>query len=84
MPLVMSFFGSVSFSLALNVMSAHAKVLSQPDSSIQINTVHIFPLIGIVRVGNSVDKNGWFYGPEVPGRFDELEGGFKDAHGAVK
>ena len=46
------------------------------------HTVRIFPPIGIARVGNSND--GWFYGPEVPGHFDEPEGGFKDAHGAVK
>jgi hypothetical protein len=49
-----------------------------------IHTVRIFPSIGIARVGNSIHKNGWFYGPEVPGRFDEPEGGFKDTHGAVK
>jgi L-Lysine epsilon oxidase N-terminal len=50
----------------------------------RIHTVRIFPPIGIARVGNSVENNGWFYGPEVPGRFDEPEGGFKDVHGAVK
>ena len=49
-----------------------------------IHTVRIFPPIGIARVGNSVENDGWFYGPEVPGRFNEPEGGFKDVHGAVK
>jgi hypothetical protein len=47
-----------------------------------IASVGIYPSIGIARVGNS--KDGWFYGPEVPGRFDEPEGGFKDDQGAVK
>ena len=46
------------------------------------HTVRILPPIGIARVGNSND--GWFYGPEVPGHFDEPKGGFKDALGAVK
>ena len=46
--------------------------------------MRIYPPIGIARVGNSVDENGWFYGPEVPGRFNEPKGGFKDAQGAVK
>jgi hypothetical protein len=50
----------------------------------RIQTVRIYPPIGIARVGNSVDKDGWFYGPEAPGRFDEPTGGFKDAQGAVK
>ena len=50
----------------------------------EIVAVRIFPTIGIARVGNSVDPTGWFYGPEVPGRFDVPPGGFKDAQGAVK
>jgi hypothetical protein len=60
---------------------------SQPTELVDlslIHTVRIYPPIGIARVGNSVDQNGWFYGPEVPGRFDEPAGGFKDAQGAVK
>jgi hypothetical protein len=56
--------------------------LSQMSS--RISSVRIYPSIGIARVGNSVDKDGWFYGPEVPGRFDTPTGGFKDPNGAVK
>jgi hypothetical protein len=50
----------------------------------KVASVRIFPTLGIARVGNSVDPQGWFYGPEVPGHFDEPPGGFKDAKGAVK
>ena len=50
----------------------------------RIHTVRIYPSIGIARVGNSLESDGWFYGPEVPGRFDEPPGGFKDVQGAVK
>lgn len=63
-------------------MSANSS--KRPVDPAQIFSVSIYPPIGIARVGNSVDDNGWFYGPEVPGRFDEPPGGFKDAHGAVK
>jgi hypothetical protein len=52
--------------------------------SARIHTVRIFPPIGIARVGNSVESDGWYYGPEVPGRFCEPVGGFKDVRGAVK
>jgi len=48
----------------------------------KIDVIRIYPPIGIARVGNS--KDGWYIGPEVPGRFDEPVGGFKDAQGAVK
>jgi L-Lysine epsilon oxidase N-terminal len=47
-----------------------------------IHTVRIFPRIGIARVGNSTSPGGWYYGPEVPGRFD-APASFKDGHGAV-
>lgn len=50
----------------------------------KIHGVRIYPSIGIARVGNSTDPQGWFYGPEVPGRFDEPPGGFKDAQKAIK
>lgn len=50
----------------------------------QVSYIGIYPPIGIARVGNSVDADGWYYAPEVPGRFDEPQGGFKDADGAVK
>jgi hypothetical protein len=52
-----------------------------------LHDVGIYPPIGIARVGNSrlqALDHGWFYGPEVPGHFDEPKGGFKDQHGAVK
>lgn len=42
----------------------------------------IHPAIGIARVGNSPD--GWFVGPEIPGRTAVAEGGFKDAGGRIK
>ncbi|HEV7403677.1 MAG TPA: LodA/GoxA family CTQ-dependent oxidase [Chthoniobacteraceae bacterium] len=42
----------------------------------------IYPGIGIARVGNSAD--GFFIGPEAPGRAPEPEGGFRDATGHVK
>jgi len=41
----------------------------------------IHPAIGIGRVGNS--RNGFFFGPEVPGALPHARGGFKDARGAV-
>lgn len=46
-----------------------------------IASVRIYPSIGISRVGNSEE---WFYGPEIPGRIDTPNGGFKDANGAIK
>ena len=60
------------------------------DSSIWIEkvaSIGIYPPIGFARVGNSTEAEigeGWYYGPEVPGRYDEPPGGFKDIHGAVK
>ena len=52
-----------------------------------LQDVGIYPPIGIARVGNSrladLDE-GWFYGPEIPGYFEEPKGGFKDKDGAVK
>lgn len=47
-----------------------------------IDNVRIYPPIGISRVGNS--ETGWFYGPEIPGRIEIPDGGFKDPDGAVK
>jgi hypothetical protein len=61
-------------------MSTTIPVITDPLLS--IHHVRIYPPIGIARVGNS--KDAWFIGPEVPGRFDEPTGGFKDAEGAVK
>lgn len=54
-----------------------------PATLAKIHTVRIHPSIGIARVGNSKADDGWFYGPEIPGRMDVPEGGFKD-NGAVK
>ncbi|KAF9483975.1 hypothetical protein BDN70DRAFT_954169 [Pholiota conissans] len=65
-------------------------LLAQPtmaDWIDHIASVGIYPPIGIARVGNSTEPNigdGWYYGPEVPGRYDEPPGGFKDTTGAVK
>ncbi|KIJ40737.1 hypothetical protein M422DRAFT_32162 [Sphaerobolus stellatus SS14] len=56
--------------------------MSSNDWIHNVASVRIYPPIGIARVGNS--KDGWFYGPEIPGRFDMPDGGFKDALGAVK
>ncbi|MDB5295488.1 MAG: Lysine-epsilon oxidase [Phycisphaerales bacterium] len=42
----------------------------------------IYPSIGIARVGNSPD--GFFVGPEVPGRPADNGGSFRDAQGALK
>ncbi|KAF8637314.1 hypothetical protein AX16_010842 [Volvariella volvacea WC 439] len=42
----------------------------------------IYPPVGVARVGNSETES--FIGPEVPGRFTEPEGGYKDANGAIK
>lgn len=57
------------------------------EATFPLHDVAIYPPIGIARVGNSrledLDQ-GWFYGPEIPGRFDEPKGGFKDKNGAVK
>ena len=58
---------------------------NQPE--FPLHNVNIYPPIGIARVGNSRLESlddGWFYGPENPGHFDEPKGGFKDEHGAVK
>lgn len=76
----------MSFPQVASIMAAQTKAPSQPTFSptTRIPTFRIFPPIGIARVGNSVETDGWFYGPEVPGRFDAPDGGFKDAHGAVK
>ena len=49
-----------------------------------LDNVQIYPPIGIARVGNSHLDDGWFYGPEIPGYFEEPQGGFKDHTGAVK
>lgn len=42
----------------------------------------IYPGIGIARVGNSPDE--FFIGPELPHAILSVEGGFKDAQGALK
>ncbi|KAF8637298.1 hypothetical protein AX16_010828 [Volvariella volvacea WC 439] len=53
----------------------------------QAITYAIYPPIGLARVENSREpslNDGWFYAPEVPGRFDEPLGGYKDQHGRIK
>jgi hypothetical protein len=44
----------------------------------------IFPSIGIARLGNSPEPDGFFVGHELPGRPPLPEGGFKDDLGRVK
>jgi len=59
----------------------------QDKATFPLHDVEIYPPIGIARVGNSRLESldhGWFYGPEIPGHFEEPKGGFKDEHGAVK
>jgi hypothetical protein len=60
--------------------------MSQFDPS-RIDHIGIYPTIGIARVGNSTktkEGEGWYIGPEVPGRFDVPPGGFKDDSHGVK
>lgn len=47
-----------------------------------IDTVKIFPSIGIARLGNSPDE--FFIGPEIPGDFTPPSGGYKDSSCRVK
>ena len=68
----------------------HSPVEKSPihaKATFPLHDVEIYPPIGIARVGNSRLESldhGWFYGPEIPGHFEEPKGGFKDEHGAVK
>ena len=65
----------------------HTTTAHHRTHTFPLHGVAIYPPIGIARVGNSRSKDldeGWFYGPEIPGHFDEPKGGFKDKHGAVK
>jgi L-Lysine epsilon oxidase N-terminal len=68
---------SATYNMATTELASHKGV-----DPTKIDLIRIYPPIGIARVGNS--KDGWYIGPEVPGRFDEPVGGFKDAQGAVK
>jgi hypothetical protein len=57
------------------------------EATFPLHDVAIYPPIGIARVGNSCLEDldqGWFYGPDIPGHFEEPKGGFKDKNGAVK
>ena len=47
----------------------------------EITKIKIFPAIGIMRVGNSPE---YFIGPEIPGKREPPEGGYKDAHCRIK
>jgi L-lysine epsilon oxidase-like protein len=44
----------------------------------------IHPAIGIARVGNSNEPDGYFVGPEVVDEPALAEGQYKDKHGALK
>ncbi|SIO41963.1 hypothetical protein SAMN05444166_4553 [Singulisphaera sp. GP187] len=54
-----------------------------PTDSI-ITRAAIHPAIGIARVGNSVEFDGYFIGPEVPDAPTLAEGEYKDRAGALK
>lgn len=47
-----------------------------------INTIKIFPSIGIARLGNSL--NEFFIGPEIPGDYNHPLGGYKDFNFHIK
>ncbi len=53
-------------------------------SDTEITHLAIHPGVGIARVGNSEEEDGYFIGPEVPGAVPDPPGGFKDSTGAVK
>ena len=44
----------------------------------------IFPALGVARVGNSTEPDGYFIGPEVPGVVPDNGGSYKDPRGRVK
>ncbi len=53
----------------------------------KVHHIGIYPTIGIARVGNSQledEGQGWYIGPEIPGRFATPPGGFKDPKYMVK
>lgn len=47
-----------------------------------IDTIKIFPSIGIARLGNSPDE--FFIGPEIPGDHTPPSGGYKDSSCRIK
>src|SRR5688572_8463643 len=52
-----------------------------PDS---IESVAVFPPIGIARVGNAEGARDFFFAVEVPGSVPQPDGGFRDAEGRIK
>jgi hypothetical protein len=60
--------------------ASRTRKVSQSDADIVSCAIH--PAIGIARVGNS--STDYFLGPELPGRYPDPDGGFKDAAGRVK
>ena len=52
------------------------------DNTIVRASIH--PAIGVARVGNSKEPDGYFVGPEVPDQPALHEGCYKDKHGALK
>ena len=52
------------------------------DSVIVRAAIH--PAIGVARVGNTRESDGYFVGPEVPTEPALPSGGYKDQHGAIK
>src|SRR5262249_44361635 len=51
------------------------------SDAMAIDTIKIFPCIGIARLGNSPD---YFVGPELPGDRSPPPGGYKDARCGIK
>lgn len=57
-----------------------------PTSSVQDTTVvraAIYPGIGVARIGNSTQENGYYIGPEVPDPPLTPTGGTRDSSGAI-
>lgn len=70
------------YGLAAGALPLHASRAEARDfDARRIVRCAIYPAIGIARVGNSPD--GFFLGPEVPGRQPVPAGGFKDARGRI-
>ncbi len=50
----------------------------------KVKTLGIYPPLGMSRVGNSQDPDGWFYAPEVPGLAPNSGKPYKDKDGKLK
>jgi hypothetical protein len=63
---------------SISIESNGDSLMAEP----KITYCKIYPGIGVARVGDSPD--GFFIGPEAPGRGPEPEGGFKDLDNRIK